>query len=113
MCKLEQYRDALLEQEEYENRKLVFKVDDNSEMVCENHIVRYNLRMFKGTRKEFNEYYLLHVGELPNKEYMVYDNPVQVEKVEHGACDNNIIYINNNKEQKQRQANYKYLKSSY
>ena len=98
-------------EQEYTTRVLVFKVDDRSEMNC-HHTVRYNLRMFKGTRAEFDTYYTEHIGNEPKVDYMVYDNPEQIEKVTHGACDRNIIY-NGNKEGSRIKEEKRYLKSGY
>jgi hypothetical protein len=102
----------LQQEDEYTNRVLVFKVDDNSIYECKT-LVKYNLKMFKGTRKEFEKYYLFHVGNLPNKDYMVYDNPVQIDSVEHGHCDRNIIYYNPNKQNQIIKEEKRYLKSGY
>ena len=44
-------------QQEYETRILVFKVNDNTIYDCSS-LVKYDLKMFKGTRKEFDTYYL-------------------------------------------------------
>ena len=100
------------QEDEFTNRVLVFKVNDDSIYYCKT-LVKYNLKMFKGTRKEFNEYYFEHVGNNPLKDYMVYDNPVQIDKVEHGHCDRNIKYYQPNREQEKINAEKKYLKSSY
>jgi hypothetical protein len=101
-----------LDWQEYETRELVFKVNDNTDYNC-HFLVKHDLRMFKGTRKEFDKYYLINVGNLPTTDYMVYDEQSKIDKVEHGACDNNIIYIRNNRAGVRRQAEYKYLKSSF
>ena len=78
-------------QQEYETRILVFKVNDNTIYDCSS-LVKYDLKMFKGTRKEFDTYYLEHVGNRPIVDYMVYNNKEQIDKVEHGHCDRNIKY---------------------
>ena len=108
---IQQDRLELEYEQEYTTRVLVFKVNDRSEMGC-HYIVRYNLRMFKGTRQEFDTYYTEHVGNKPKVDYMVYDKPEQIEKVTHGSCDRNIIY-NGNKEGTQINEQKRYLKSGY
>jgi hypothetical protein len=102
-------------EQEYTTRVLVFKVNDRSEMDC-HHTVRYNLRMFKGTRAEFDSYYTEHVGHKPKVDYMVYDKQEQIDNVTHGAKDNNIrLYPKSEwqKECEQRNEDNRYLKGGY
>lgn len=108
-----QHLEELQQQEEYETRELVFSVKDNTINDCAHHLARYQLRLFRGTRETFDNFYLEHIGSSPVKDYVLYDSTEQIERVEHGHCDNNIIYVNNNKDKKQRKEEYRYLKSGY
>jgi hypothetical protein len=71
--------------------------------------------MFKGTAEEFEKYYLFHVGNLPTKNYVLYDNPEQVDRVLHGHKDGNIIQVKSDtqKEKELNKEQKRYLKSGY
>ena len=97
---------------DYSTRVLVFKVNDNTIYYC-HHLVKYNLRMFKGTRKEFDTYYTEHVGKAPKTDYMVYDNQKQIDNVEHGHCDRNVKYYNPNREQQKINEEKRYLRGGF
>ena len=108
----ENHLEEMAFSEEYETRVLVFKVNDHSIDNC-HYCAIYDLRMFKGTRKEFDEYYESNVGYLPQKDYMAYSDPEKVNNVEHGHKDNNINYYNPNREQQKINEEKRYLKSGY
>lgn len=103
-----------LQYEEYETRVLVFKCElDSTQYYGVDHSAIYEAKLFKGTRKQFDD----HLNEFFKgrnvKPHTIYYEQSKIDKVTHGHCDNNIIYVNNNKKQTQRQAEYKLLKSSY
>ena len=54
MCKLEQLRDAMLEQQEYETRVKFFKTDYRGSFNCPASI-NFHPNLFKGTQKEYDD----------------------------------------------------------
>ena len=69
----------------------VFKVNDLTIEDCAYHMDRYKLRMFRGTEEEFVMFYTDKIGYPPEEDYVVYTDPEQVSKVEHGKHDGNIV----------------------
>ena len=117
MCKLEQYRDVLLEMEEYETREQIFRIEfdyDFENTVYDERNLMFQLgRKFKGTRKELDKALSLLTE---NKAIRVKDIRTFKDVVDYIA---NIDFKVETKstiktrEMIQRQADYKYLKSGY
>lgn len=116
MCKLEQYRDALLEQEEYETRELIFVTDTTVSDEA-----RYLTASLQGshkmTRKEFDE----KVERIKkfDKDFAyeikeTYNDWFDWAKVYRTDLDVDVRRsMSMNKENRKRQQENKYLKSSY
>ena len=114
MCKLEQLRDAMLEQQEYEERELIFMCKATSEFPPDEY---YSICKFEGTKKQLDA--KVESIKLIDKdfEYIIertFNNFSEWAKVYRTDEDTAVRRsMSMNKENVRRQADYKYLKSSY
>tara|TARA_R110001632_G_scaffold219355_1_gene348829 strand:+ start:88 stop:417 length:330 start_codon:yes stop_codon:yes gene_type:complete len=105
--------DLELEQQEYEQRVLVFKCElDSSQYYGVDHSVIYDTKHFKGTREQFDKHLDKYFKGRGVEPYLIYTKQSEIDNVEHGGADRNILSVGITEGAK-RQAEYKYLKSSY
>ena len=114
------HQEELKQQQEYEQRVLVFRLETYPFISFQNNHIKDAFKLFKGTRKEFDQLYNQvikdHVNEskLPPVE-ILYTDKSQVDKVD-GNIDRNIITGTDNEWRKtciNRQSDYRYLRSRY
>jgi len=106
----------ILEQQEYEERILVFKTNLTSDLTYDkHHLIKRRLACFKGTRKDFDSFCMQELGNVLIMD-ATYSEQSEIDLVEmnmHGTC----VDRNRGKslitEGQQRKQDYQYLNSTY
>ena len=111
-----EHQIALEQQQEYETRVIVMRLETYPFITFQNLHIKHAFKMFKGTRKEFDQLYNQCIkghdneSKLPPVE-ILYTKQSQVDNV-CGGVDRNILNCKPTETSKRNEAN-RYLKSGY